>query len=733
MYFGMREKYRIAVIPAKTGIHKFLFLKRIGFPITTSGMTNKYFCRRPGCLNLLTGDMKVLRNTVRYIAIFMIILAAVPSSVRADIRSFIPKITDYAGYLTVESSYESHGNKENNRGLERSDLYMREIVELGATGYVFHPRFITFFLGLSGGIKEERFDSGGSSQNANWQIMNSNEYEARAMILPEHPYNLELFLRRSEPLAKGVLSSQFQSVAYSSGAIFRYKKKPYFLDVYYVQNSNEYALSNYTATKYGLLGTYFKERVGGNTYSFAVSYEHQDTGSAGFTNSSDDASVSNTIAYKKVNLSSALSFHRADEEGGLQRLSIASKNMAWSERGSIILPWNFRADLLYNLTKDWITMGEPPLSGTKIADTVNTAALSITHKLYESLISTYNLGYTSSKSDSGQGTTISNGLGFAYAKNIPKGKLRVTFSIGTSNVDNTGTLSVANEPHNAVSVPFGRITLNSRDVDTATIFVFVKNPDIPLELYLLRENIDYIIIRSGNNIEMEMVNLPSPLLVPGTYDFTVSYSMVNQDTSFQMRTLNSTVVLELFKDMFVPFWNHSENSQTGTQGVSVPLNITSDVFGFSFRRRPFSASGQYQVTTSNVNPSKGWRVELAYLDSVLGITQVQAGAQYSSTSYPQDSFMGGIGYTDTLLGLSAGIQQRIPKRSMFIYVGGAYTQEKAIGQSTTYSLNSSFVWAVGRMTINAGSTFSVAETEIKDTKSRRTDQYYYLSVKRKLF
>jgi hypothetical protein len=555
------------------------------------------------------------------------------------------------------------------------------------------------------------------------------------MVLPEHPYNLELFTNRIEPLVKGTLSPQFQTVSYNSGAIFRYKKKPYFLNINYLRSSNEYSLSTSITTKYGMLGTYYKELVKGDSYSFSASYDHQTSGPVSVT-SSDNAALTNTVAFSKFHISSGLTFHRADQTGGVQGISIASKDMSWTERCHLHLPWNFSSDLAYGLTRDWLTLKGASIPEAKVSATVQNAQFTLTHKLYESLVSSYNMGYTSSNSDGGQSHTFSSSLDFSYIKKIPGGRLRASFSVGNSDIKNKGIRSIANEPHSGVGVPFGNITLNNQDVDTATLIVFVKSTDVSGEQFLLRENIDYFVVLFGNTVQINIINLPPQFAVPGTYDFTVSYSLKSQESEFSVTNLSASISFDLFKDTFVPYWNHSESRQTVKEGAAtaLPFNISSDVGGFTFRRMPFSASGQYFVTRSNVNPANGWKGELRYQDSVLGLTQVQAGVTYSSTSYPQGIVENGntTGYTDTMLGFSAGVQQRIKKRNMFLYAGGAYSQERGLGNVSSYSLNMSFAWFVGKLSINAGGTVSVSKNETLDVSNKRTDQYYYLSVKRRL-
>jgi hypothetical protein len=678
-----------------------------------------------------------LRSAVRLLAILAVVLAAAPALASPDWREFIPKITGYEGFLTLEGAYESHEDRVDVAGQKRSDLFFRQIVELAASGYIYHPKFIVYYIGFSGGLKEEQFSAGG--QKSPWRLANAEGYDISALVLPQHPYNLELFTRRVEPLAK-TAGSEFSTVAYSSGAIFRYKKKPYFLNVHYLRDTNDYSSGSHTTSKYGFLGTYHKEieKEGGNTYSFAAAYDRQDSGAAGFDSTSDDASLSNTVSFRKVHLSSGLSYHAADQHGGVGGVSLTGRNLAWTERGQILLPWNFSADLSYVLSRDWIKTGGGSIEETKLSDTSQNATFSLTHRLYDSLISTYTVGYGSVKSDAGRGSTFSNSLGFAYVKKVPLGRLRATFSAGISDTTTTGSQAIVNEPHDGVSVPFGDFTLNERDADVASIIVFLKSTIVPGVLVHLRENIDYFALHSGDSILIVIVNLPSPFIVPGTYDFAVSYSVRNRSGGFRMRNLSSTISYLLFREMLIPYWNHSEAKETlkeGDIGVA-PFSVTTDQWGITFNRRPFSGTVQYELIRSTFTPSKGWKAELNYIDNVFQYTQVQASVMYAVKTYPEGIATVGFGstpYRDKLLGASAGVQQRIRRFNLFLYAGGAYSKEKGLGEATTYALNSSLFWGIGKLLVDAGATASFSDSVIAGVKTKRVDQYYYLTLKRKIF
>ena len=72
-----------------------------------------------------------------------------------------------------------------------------------------------------------------------WSDNTGLEYDFRLVVLPEHSYNLRVFAARYEPLFKEQAATQHSNIANSRGAVFRYRKKPYFAHVGYTDDSIE--------------------------------------------------------------------------------------------------------------------------------------------------------------------------------------------------------------------------------------------------------------------------------------------------------------------------------------------------------------------------------------------------------------------------------------------------------------------------------------------------------------
>src|SRR3990172_6680487 len=236
-----------------------------------------------------------------FIVVFFLLLSAgVPSPVSAALSSFVPKIYDYSAELEIDATYYTDENKSNGRGFKTTDFFSRERLNFYLTGYVYHSRFIQYSLKLSEGLKQRNYTN--NTVTSGWIPGIASGYDFTMIILPEHPYNLQLFARRYEPLSKQTLASQAPSVNYSKGAIFTYKKKPYFVTLSYVNNITEATQSTYTNTSYSANATYYKQYSDNRLLALSGSYNHRDFSSSlsSADNSSDDIYLNNNISWKKV-------------------------------------------------------------------------------------------------------------------------------------------------------------------------------------------------------------------------------------------------------------------------------------------------------------------------------------------------------------------------------------------------------------------------------------------------
>ena len=142
-----------------------------------------------------------------------------PPGAAGEEMDFVPRVDDFTGMLDVsmahvDSQIKTGGNRE------ATSLYSTiERLKLGAGGYVYHPRFLSFRIEGVAGFDQSTYDSTWMRSRTSHAF---DEYNATVYLLPEHPYNLELFTRRAIAALSPLYAQE--SITASRGALFRYRQ-----------------------------------------------------------------------------------------------------------------------------------------------------------------------------------------------------------------------------------------------------------------------------------------------------------------------------------------------------------------------------------------------------------------------------------------------------------------------------------------------------------------------------
>jgi len=667
--------------------------------------------------------------------IVWVTVAALSPPAAAEPKDFIPTIYGMGADLEFNMSYQKDENTTDGRGAGFTDIFLREKINWAANGYVYHPRFIQFLTKLSAGLKEEDYQTGGADPG--WETVPAWEYDLRALVLPEHPYNLEVFTLRREPLLRQVTSEKSLAVEYSSGAIFKYKEKPYFATAYYTKDTSESDLYTNTANTYGFNGTYFQQYGGGKSLSFGASYRHVDSSSnIGGGSVSDEYLLSNSIVLRDFDLQSSLNLMNGQQQSE-GTYSLSTEQLGWSERLRVRLPWNLDSAVSYSLYENTLeTKGTTASVDTSRSTKTDEITFELNHKLYESLRSSFRTHYIKTDYSDGEAKALTNSLYANYSKKIPWGRFAFGPGISRTVSETVGSVNIINEAHDNVSVP-GPIMLNNQSVDDTTILVFARYPGPPSELIQLKQGIDFKVTSSGNMFQIDITHLPEQYFtLPGQFDITISYSLVSADVELQTDSFSYVAGLYLFNDSINLYQNHLSLEQKVLSGTlpSEPLWTDSDTFGIRLYREPYTFLAEYQDTRSNYNPTKGWKTEAVYQKDIDPTLNLRGRVFFSSIDYlVGSSGQPASAYTEDIEGADAGLQKRFPERNLSFSVSGGFSHRTGLAESQVSTISSTLQWRVGKLTVDAGATASVWDTEFKDTKSERTYQFYFLNLKRTLF
>src|SRR5208283_1663522 len=476
---------------------------------------------------MLNGKHEKTLCFVKAVLLAAVVLAvpALPYYACADITQFIPRLYDYSGMLNIQTDYQGNKNTVGGAGLSTSRAYSEEELVLATNAYVFHPRFIGLFLKGGVGLDHTKYSESGVAQNPGWSTGTFTEYEIRANILPQHPYNLELYKLSSIAAIPGGLSTQSTVKTGAQGAIFKYLNRP-------LQFSSRYSSITTTSTN---------NTSDSTLYAFDGSYSFRDTNSsAGLlrnntSNSYQDIRDIVDTYYFENNIGSSnislLSDVKATDEQQQSSVptSLDDRRFLWTENLNVKLPWHFTSYANYDRTTDSTKIGETGITpASKVASTTDNANFMLTHQLFESLTTSYSRGCITTISPGSESKDSSYSLSSNYIKKIPWGVLSAGVSGGNSIDNRSGQPVFVNESHTA-KLKFGEntFTLNTANVETDSLVVEVVMPQGSALINLTKD--EYSLNTIGTTLQLTIINLPPVVMQPDlefVYSFQVTYSAV---------------------------------------------------------------------------------------------------------------------------------------------------------------------------------------------------------------
>jgi hypothetical protein len=678
-----------------------------------------------------------LQIIARRIFIIVIAFLTTPAVALGDMRQFIPRIYSTEGNLEINMSHESRDNLTDGKGLKTSDTFFSEKIVLAANGFVYHPRFILFLGKVGGGFSQEKFSSNSSATGDNsWRNVFIREYEFRMLILPEHPYNLELFALRYNPFIVGRTSPGINAVNLSKGAIFTYKKRPVAFNLRYIVSSVESDRSTSETKTFDAFANYFKEHFS-LSGGYSRSTSTHSLGSVDSESTFDNYSIGNQIRLfqRKVFLSSDASQVNSDQQSFMT--TIRDDRFTWTEELNMYLPWNFNTIISYGRYRDTEKSHETD-SGTESTLTSNSTnkGVTISQTLYDSLRTTYNFNYNSSLTSTGNSTVTTHSLNSNYTKKIPWGTLNAGIFLTNSVLKREGSPTVINDVQHAPI--FGDFTLQEIDIDEASIEVRVVDP-VDGVLYKLTKDIDYSITPIGNTFNIFIKKIPIPLIdidpnPNHKYEFRVRYVFLAGALELDKPAFGYNLKLALFDSLINPYYAYFHEKQKVLSGTlpGGPDEVTSHTFGVLLQKRPYTLSMEYQNYDSRFNPVKRYKAEATYRQYITLTTSINARVYHMNIRHLENVF-NPTSSTETSTGTDVMINRRYPRKNLLLTAVGSYAQRTFNFKTLTYSLGASVTWSIANLDLSLGANMSRTETDLDTGKQEMTNQYYYLTMKRKLF
>ena len=668
------------------------------------------------------GEKSVFSLTVLLLLLMLFFFTS--ATAWAQPRRFTPTISYYGGTLELELYDEAYKDKFDSRlGQDRSETDIIEKITLAAGGFVYHPRFIIFYGSLTAGFIQGQFEDS-FGKNGSWEMTSGLGYDFRMAVLPEHPYNLEIHSLRTAFVNRGIIRAGEGEVPVSQtdGIFFRYRKKPYFADLAYDHTTNESSWTESDANMFRASASHITDWMVTN-----AAYSHTDTStsSPGFSGegNSDFYALTNRIRYKQYRLTSTV-----DQTTNRQTASrvgfIDTKRFSLEEFLEIDLPWNFNSEFRYRHdTNDTETEDDEDSLSTDYA------GAAISHRLFRSLDTRYNLDYTKMTFDASESRRLSQLFSLSYHKQIPWGSMTAGLILGWARSEQDGTALIFHEVHNARLL--SDIVLNSADIDDVGA-VDVKDPVTGLLVAMPAG--DYQVTKIGTITIITILSVPLAVAQPDpffVYEFLITYTIVQEDQIIEDKSLGFSLDMTLFNGMVSPFYSHTifrEDVVSGSLGTS-PNDRTTDTIGVTVRREPFTLRLEYFDSESERDSIKQGRADLFYNQAVSNTLTVFGSANYYEDIH--ESLADEIRIVTTGAGL--GFRKTFTRTNLSITSSFNYARRFGDVEGSGYTFNSYLSWNIRKINILAGATIQHYETESRSASTDHDYHYFYLKAKRQIF
>jgi hypothetical protein len=683
----------------------------------------------------------VVKQSIEHFFIVPAIIAlaismlASPQEAHGALKQFVPKIISSEGEIEINALYESQKDTSGDTRRSLADTFISERIVLTTSGWVYHPRFLLFLAKIGIGLAHEDVksnyffkESGGMRTSA------LPEYEFRAVLLPEHPYNLELYTRRRDSYVRGRILPGFSTAGRDSGAIFKFKRRPYVFRLSYeLSNMESRDFSDDTSTL-SSNAVYFKDWG-----TLAGGYSHTDTDSSysGFSThySSDEFSFQNQLrffrnrGYLETNLS-RISFN---QDNVFETMD--DKRLTLNEKLNVDFPYQFNLNVYFNRFDETTKMQfSNQAEKTELSAITNNIGFTLQHKLYQSLITVYNFNYMSLESTTGDSKGPIQSLSSSYTKKIPLGLLLAGLTFSRSKIERTGAPAVISETFSAQI--FGEFMLKMTDIDTSTVSIWVKSA-ITGSLIRLTRDVHYLVLVAGNTVRVQIISIPAEALSPDlsfNYELRVSYKLISENASIETNTYGGSLRLELFDHFFNPYVSYSRLKQNIVSGqrIEIPADITTTTYGILFQKSPYALLLEYQDVDSNLNPYKTLRADADYRNDIAVNTSLYAQVYYRKTDYGK-----GIGqiseFSERVLGGIGRLQKRYPKRNINLSAGFTYVQTSGLADRQAYTFDGELYWKLKKFELRVGVRIGRLHVDYFTRKQDSLYQNYYVTVRRRIF
>lgn len=636
----------------------------------------------------------------------------------AGSQSFAPTVSAFFGELEFEGLHETNRKKTNRSTSTTDNITLRQYLELGFAGYIYHPNFVSYMAEGSGGVEEQKFSA---NQQGDWRTASTENYSLRAFILPRHRLNLELFSEMTAPLLSHSVARQYKK--YQSGAYLRYAKRPMTGMLGYVHDRTESAKITETETYQGSWG-FHKSFLGLNSNA----WRRDRTEDGRVHTITDYYSVDNSLNSKNARLSGNWQREEETEETG-DELKRSRWLTTWNESLHLTLPLNFKSLLGFRQNRN-------RNDSDRFIDSRSYRGI-LSHRLFRSVASNINVNRQNIQTSRGDKRRDHIAGFVSYSKTFFKNNsFGCSYTQGRSNDIQEGAPITLDEQKN--TDVFNQFALTREDVDFDTLVVRVRDNSTDA-ITTLQENVHYEVLDAVNPPVVRIIDLPAPefdITLISSYDFLVSYGV--EESSYDLTTdfHGYSFNMLIFDKKIKPYYSYNESSQTLNEGAFLGVldHKKISIYGIEYRDKPVSGELHYKRIESKIIPERSWAIEVSYEKDVMDDSVLHLLMEREQTEYFRGENNENRPYSEWKFVGQAMLSKNLRQERLISTLGLKYAKYSGnqLG-STLYGLDGTFRWLVGKLEMKITGNVSYTEAQGPNNDIENIRSSLFFKITRELF
>lgn len=610
----------------------------------------------------------------------------------------MPKAT-----LLFESTWLHDKQKDNISENRSEDFRLDESLSLSTSGYVVHPSVVSFDLAGAFGLTQLWIDDDDHKTTQNGILY---EYDAKVNFFSPRPLSGNVYAKRDRSWISRTFGPSFESITESYGAALDLRQGYYtsHLEAFHATsqlNSPGDPLSDFDYAESTILWNNRARLTDRQELEWNYTFSSADQNSFDFSSqtqrSEGDAQHTWRLgADKESSLTSSL--HYLDQSG-----DFSQQYFRWEEHLRLHHSKTFETDYRYMLDSR---------DANGFSQTRQRATAGLTHHLYESLVTSAQVGIEDVSADGSPGSLEYFGnFYFDYRKKVPYGTLSAGLGAGYDRreTDSAGAMPPVVDQAFEITDQLTPIVLIDPNLRADTI---VLTDPTGLRVYV--RGVDYNVIDLGERVQIRPV-IGGPLtagkFVLIDWQFSSQPANTTETTNFN---LNARYAIEQgwLKGLAVygRYYQQDQSINSDEASAFVLNSFTDTLAGAEYRIYDFIFTAEQEWRRGEIYPFDITRFSARWDTLLLDNTKLLLNASYSMSNYPD---------TDNHVDLwvvSGQVQQRIGEYThlSFSALWRDETDDR-FGHTTGWEQQLELNWKYRQTTVYVRARNSILNSDDRDT------------------